>query len=164
MRKRVQKICPSTPSPCPASLFQLPLSGTAAGPNPSRGLPAEDHWLLQEHRRFALPRPIRRSTSETCPNGGQGQKAGGQPIRLAQTKPLLAHPGRSSAATSSEQLSPEKGWPRPSAEPAVPCHGDRQAKITDVTGDLLHFGVCFSVLFLNKGSSLSDTASSLQLV
>lgn len=164
MRKQVRKFCTSTALPCPALLFQLHLSGVLSGPNPSWGLLAEDHWLPRACRRFTLPLHVRCFTSETCPNGGQRQKARGHSIRLVQTEHLLQNTGESSPAISSEQLPREKGRPRPPAEPAIHFHGDQQAKITDVMCDLLHFGVCFLVLFLNKGSSLSDPASSLQLV
>lgn len=143
MRKQVQKFCTSTVLPCPALLFQLHSLGILTGPSPSWALLAEDHWLLREGRQFVLPRHIRCFTSETCPNGGQRQKARGHSIRLVQTEHLLQNTGKSSPAIHSEQFPPEKGRPHPPAEPAIHFHGDRQAKITDVMCDLLHFGVCF---------------------
>lgn len=163
MRNQVQTFCTSTALPCPALLFQLHLLVTLTGPNPSQGLLAEDHWLPQECQQFVLPLHIRCFTSKTCPNRGQRQNARGHSIHLVQTE-HLQNTGKRSPAISSEQFSPKKGRPHPPAEPAIHFHGDWQAKITDVMCDLLHFGVCFLVLFLNKGSSLSDPASSLQLV
>ena len=143
MRKQVQKFRTSTALPCPALLFQLCSLGIRTGPSPSRGPLAEDHWLRRECQQFVLPLHTRCFTSKTCPNGGQRQNARGPSIRLVQTGHLLQNTGKSSLAICSEQFAPEKGRPRPPAEPAIHFHGDWQAKITDVMCDLLHFGVCF---------------------